>query len=110
MISNINDLFVKINNTNLYNNRLLVLIASECLLKLKNNLDFDVFESKNQNFINCIIEKLLLNFPHLNKYTQNIMKLSFKYRLETRKRYVDLVLQKSILNNDVICVILSFID
>ncbi len=82
-------------------------MATECFLKLKNQID--IFEYKNQRFIDLMIEKLS-DFDHLKKYKNNFSKLSFKNNLETRKRYITLVLRKTILIEDVIFNITNLID
>ena len=108
MISYLKSLFdVIIIDNKFYFKRLLVLMATECFLKLKNEID--IFEEKNQIFIDLMIKKLS-DFNHLKKYKNNFSKLSFKNNLETRKRYITLVLRKTILIEDVIFNITNLID
>jgi len=93
----------------MYYKRLLVLMATESLLKLKTLVDFDVFESKNQRFIDLMIEKIS-EFSHLRKYKDTLSKLSYKNNLKTRKKYVSVVLRRTILPENVIYNITELID
>jgi hypothetical protein len=108
MIVILKSLFNVINDeSKYYNKRLLVLMATECMIKFKNQIN--IFEEKNQRFIDLMIEKLS-DFDHLKKYNNNFKKLSYKNNLETRKRYITLVLRKTILIEDVIFNITNLID